>query len=357
MADSTLTDWANSDVAVDYATAEGVYPGLAETIQAFAWQTLRPAECAEHLDEFMTKAGRPEGKSLSAPEGEDEWDVDADTEVEIGDMVREEGPEFYIRPSGDKYYPRPWGDNLTDVQVAQKAREMDHPLFLYGPPGTGKTAMFEAAFGDELTTILGTGDTELSDLMGSYIPDPSGNGSFIWQDGPLVKAAVEGRPVLIDEIGVINPKVLTGVYSLMDGRREYRVTANPDRGVVKAAPGFFIVAATNPNAIGVNLSEALLSRFDLQVEVTTDYALAQKLGVDSKVVIISKSLNSAMQNGGGVSWAPQFRELMVYRDLEKAFGRKFAIENLIASAPEQDRDQIGQDFSKMLGDTYLPARI
>jgi len=151
--------------------------------------------------------------------------------------------------------------------------------------------------------------------------------------------------------------VLTGVYSFMDGRREYRVTANPDRGVVKAAPGFFIVAATNPNAIGVNLSEALLSRFALQVEVTTDYALAEKLGVDGKVVRISKSLNNSMQNGGGVSWAPQFRELMVYKELEKTFGRKFAIENLIASAPEQDRDQIGEDFSKMLGTTYLPARV
>ena len=354
---SVLSDWAEGDVAVDHAAAEKLYPGFAETIQAFAWQTLKPADCAERLDEFMTKAGRPEGKSLSAPEGEDEWDVDADTEVELTEEVREQGPEFYIRPSGDKYYPRAWGDMLTDVQVLQKSREIDKPVFFYGPPGTGKTAAVEAAFGDELTTILGTGDTELSDLMGSYIPDPSGNGSFIWQDGPLVKAAVAGTPVLIDEIGVINPKVLTGVYSFMDGRREYRVTANPDRGVVKAAPGFFIVAATNPNAIGVNLSEALLSRFALQVEVTTDYALAEKLGVDGKVVRISKSLNNSMQNGGGVSWAPQFRELMVYKELEKTFGRKFAIENLIASAPEQDRDQIGEDFSKMLGTTYLPARV
>lgn len=354
---STLKEMAQGDVAVDFGTAEKLYPGMSEMVQAFAWQTLQPGLCAEALDTYMTKAGRPEGKSLSAPEGEDEWDVDADTEVDFEEETREPSPEFYIRPSGDKYYPRPWGDKLTDVQILQKAREMDKPVFMYGLPGTGKTASVEAAYGDELTTILGTGDTELSDLMGSYIPDPSGNGSFIWQDGPLVRAAIAGTPVLIDEIGVINPKVLTGVYSFMDGRREYRVTANPDRGVVKAAPGFFIVAATNPNAIGVNLSEALLSRFALHVEVTTDYAMAEKLGVDGRVVRISKSLNSAIINGGGVSWAPQFRELLVFKALSETFGEKFAIENLIASAPEQDRDQIGQDFSKMIGQTYLPARV
>jgi MoxR-like ATPase len=50
------------------------------------------------------------------------------------------------------------------------------------------------------------------------------------------KAAESGGVYFIDEIGLIDPKVLSIVYGLMDGRREITVTANPERGTVKAHP-------------------------------------------------------------------------------------------------------------------------
>lgn len=331
-----------------------IHPDFDTLMVAFVEQSFHPEQVATYLDQYMTPSGVPSERALL---------TGLDNEEEVFEMPEpepvpgENGPEFYERPSGEKYYPRPWGKLLTDIEVLRKARDMDRPIFLYGPPGTGKTAMGEAAFGDELITILGTGDTELSDLMGQYIPDPSGNGGYIWQDGPLLVAALSGRPVLVDEIGVINPKVLTGIYSFMDGRREYRVTANPERGVVKAAPGFFVIGATNPNAVGVNISEALLSRFALHVEVTTDYALAKRLGVDERVVSLSMSLNNSMRDGGGASWAPQFRELLVFQDLMDTFGQEFAISNLIASSPEQDRDDLAQTFSKAYGKPYFSAQV
>jgi nitric oxide reductase NorQ protein len=264
-----------------------------------------------------------------------------------------EGEKFYERPNGEKYFTRKWGEH-SDVEVLRKAREDNFYALLYGAPGCGKTAMVEGAFGDSLYTILGSGDTEVADLVGGYVQTPAGG--FEWVDGPLVKSAEEGKVLLIDEIGLIDPKVLAVVYGLMDGRRELVVTANPERGVVRASEGFYVVAATNPNAPGVRLSEALLSRFALQVEMTTDWLLAKKLGVPAPAVTASQNL-SRKQESGEVSWAPQFRELLAFRDISTTYGTQFAISNLIATAPEMDRPIVADVFTRVFGDEYKPARI
>jgi hypothetical protein len=264
-----------------------------------------------------------------------------------------EGEETYPRPNGDLYYGRKWGDN-TDVEVLRKAREAGQYVMLYGVPGTGKTAMVEAAFPDELYTILGSGDTEVADLVGSYVQTPSG--SFEWVDGVLTKSAIEGKVLLIDEIGLIDPKVLAVVYGLMDGRKELVITQNPERGTIKAKEGFYVVSATNPNVAGVRLSEALLSRFTIQAELTTDWTLAKKLGVPQTAVVASQNLAKKMENGE-TSWSPQMRELLAFRDLAKVFGTKWAVQNLLASAPEIDRPVASDVFTRVFGEAILPAKI
>lgn len=263
------------------------------------------------------------------------------------------GEKEYVRPNGQKYITRKWGEH-DDVAVLKAARENGIYPMLYGAPGTGKTALVEATFGEELITVLGSGDTEVADLVGGYVQNATGG--FEWVDGPLLTAAEEGRPLLIDEIGLIDPKVLSIVYGLMDGRREYRVTANPERGVVKAHEAFTIVAATNPNAPGVRLSEALLSRFGLQVEVTTDWNIARKRGVSKLMVTAAQNL-AKKQTSGEVSWAPQFRELEDFQRNEKLFGTSFAIANLLACAPEIDRAVVQDVLSRAYGESVLPARI
>jgi Holliday junction resolvasome RuvABC ATP-dependent DNA helicase subunit len=264
-----------------------------------------------------------------------------------------EGEESYLRPNGDLYYGRKWGDN-TDVEVLRKAREAGQYVMLYGVPGTGKTAMVEAAFPEELYTILGSGDTEVADLVGSYVQTPSGN--FEWVDGVLTKSAIEGKVLLIDEIGLIDPKVLAVVYGLMDGRKELVITQNPERGTIKAREGFYVVSATNPNVAGVRLSEALLSRFTIQAELTTDWTLAKKLGVPQTAVVASQNLAKKMENGE-TSWSPQMRELLAFRDLAKVFGTKWAVQNLLASAPEIDRPVASDVFTRVFGEAILPAKI
>lgn len=302
--------------------------------------------------ERASGAGRPKGSRSTAK---------ASASV-VAAMVADS--DVFSRPNGEKYHARSWGEH-QDVMVLRKAREATKTAYLagagssmftliYGEPGCGKTALVEAAFGEDMYTLIGTGDIEVADLIGGYIQTPSGG--FVWQDGDLVKAAEEGKPYFIDEIGLIDPKVLSQLYGLMDGRRELTITANPERGTVKAHPDFYVVAATNPNAPGVRLSEALLSRFTNQVEMTTDWALARKLGVPTTVVTAAQNLNKK-RDSGECSWAPQMRELLAFRDIADTFGQQFAISNLLAASPEIDRPVVADVLTRVYGDECKPAKI
>jgi hypothetical protein len=142
----------------------------------------------------------------------------------------------------------------------------------------------------------------------------------------------------------------------MDGRKEIAITQNPERGIVKAQEGFYVVGATNPNAFGVRLSEALLSRFTIQVEMTTDWSLAKKLGVPAPAITASQNL-AKKQATNEISWSPQFRELLAFRNLSKEFGVNWAISNLVAVAPEIDRAVVADVFTRVFGVEVSPAKI
>tara|TARA_B110000503_G_scaffold88259_1_gene133820 strand:- start:5450 stop:6472 length:1023 start_codon:yes stop_codon:yes gene_type:complete len=325
-----------------------------ESLTSALAELLNPKhETKPALDALLLPEGRATIRAKAGTKGAS-TKVSSFEKPELKEAIVElEGESAYPRPNGEDYFARKWGD-FTDVEVLKKSRELGQYVLLYGVPGTGKTAMVEAAFPDDLYTILGSGDTEVADLVGGYVQTPSGN--FEWVDGVLTRAASEGKVLLIDEIGLIDPKVMSIVYGLMDGRRELVVTANPERGTVKAKEGFYVVGATNPNVAGVRLSEALLSRFTVQAEMTTDWSLAKKLGVPASAVVASQNLSKKMESGE-VSWSPQFRELLAFRDIAKSFGTKFAIQNLLASAPELDRPVASDVFGRVFGEIMLPAKI
>jgi len=239
-----------------------------------------------------------------------------------------------LRPNGERYFPRRLA-GATDIDVLRRLRDKKIPVLLYGPPGTGKTAMVEAAFPDVLT-LAGTGDTVVDDFLGSFIPLPDGGYEFVY--GPLVIAMREGRPLLVDDATLIPPRVLAVLYPAMDGRGVITIPGYRNERV-EAVDGFYVVAGHNPGVHGAILTEALASRFEVHIEVTTDWDLAKHLGVPPAAVTAAITLNQRLA-AGTLSWAPQLRELIGFARVRKSLGLSAAVANLAGRAPEDDRNEV-----------------
>jgi MoxR-like ATPase len=252
------------------------------------------------------------------------------------------------RPNGMVYQPRSLAD-MPDVEALRKLRDAGVPALLYGPPGTGKTSLIEAAFGDDLITVAGDGDTTAADLTGEYTQNPDGTFTFIY--GPLIRAMEEGKVLFIDDATLISPAVLAVAYPAMDGRREITVKAHKGE-VIKAADGFYVVAGHNPGVHGAILTEALSSRFSVQVRVSTDYDLAHALKIDSRAIKAARDL-AGRQASGEIGWAPQLRELLAYAKVAAILGEPAAIANLVGIAPEEDRDAVAEAVGKAFARTTV----
>ena len=255
------------------------------------------------------------------------------------------------RPNGHAYHPRALAD-MPDVEALRKLRAAGVPALLYGPPGTGKTSLVEAAFPDVIT-IAGDGDTTVADFVGEYTQRPDGTYEFI--HGPLIRAMTEGRVLFIDDATLISPAVLAVAYPAMDGRREITVKAHKGE-TITAADGFYVIGGHNPGVHGAILTEALSSRFSVQVQVSTDYDLARAMKIDSRAITAARNLATRQANGE-IGWAPQLRELLAFQKVTAVLGLDAAIANLAGVAPEEDRDVVATTITRTFGKTVTPLAL
>lgn len=258
-------------------------------------------------------------------------------------------------PNGVTYKPRSVAGH-EDLAWLRRCRERQEHVLFYGPPGTGKTALSEAAFFPDaqradpndggsawdhhgMETIVCSVDTTEADFLGTFVQDPD-TGKFIWSAGPLQRAVEGDRPLYVDEVFLADPRVLSStLYPLMDGRGVLRIPANPTLPPIPVGDGFFVIGSGNPDVPGAVFSEALRDRFDHHVEITTDWKLARELKVPAAIVQVAKNLDG-MRQQGVISWSPQLRSLLAYRDAVAAFGQEYAVRALLGKAPVEDRAPI-----------------
>jgi nitric oxide reductase NorQ protein len=261
-------------------------------------------------------------------------------------------PSGVTRPNGAIYRPRALAD-MPDVDALRKLREAGIPALLYGPPGTGKTSLVEAAFGEEVITVAGDGDTTTGDLVGDYTQRDDGGYEFVY--GPLITAMTEGKVLFIDDATLISPAVLAVTYPAMDGRGEVKVKAHKGE-TITAAPGFYVIGGHNPGVHGAVLTEALASRFTVQVKVGTDYDLARALKIDPRAISAAQDL-AKRQADGEIGWSPQLRELIGYDRTAAALGENAAAANLAGVAPEEDQDVVAAALRKAFGRPVTPLAL
>ena len=248
-------------------------------------------------------------------------------------MLSECGPQK--RPNGETYFPRRIG-NYEDVAWMRHCRQERQHILFFGPPGTGKSALSDASFPDGFEMLVCTADTTEADIVGGYIQDPSNPMTFLWANGPFLRSLERGVPFIIEEIALADPRVLSVVYPAMDGRSYVEVPSNPSLGKIPVPTGWNVVASYNPDVPGASMSDALLDRFDHNVEVTTDWDLAAGLGVDASIIRVAQDLDQRRRSGE-IGWSPQLRSLLSYRDAAASFGHQYALSNLVSKTPKMYR--------------------
>jgi nitric oxide reductase NorQ protein len=249
--------------------------------------------------------------------------------------------------TGGTYLIRKIG-RRSDVSVLRSYREQGKHVLTYGQSGVGKTFLTQAAYEHLMMTVLCTEDTVAADFIGEYVNIP-GQG-WTWVDGPLPICMEEGLPLYVDEIARARQKQLAVLFSAMDARQEISITMGRGRPrVVRARPGFAVAASANLSASNGDLDDALRSRFQLKLEVTTDYDMARsQLSIDPALVNAAENLE-VRRRARETSWAVQMRDLVITQQNIEQIGMPAALGSLVNSAPIRDRDTIADVLSKAMG--------
>ena len=163
----------------------------------------------------------------------------------------------------------------SDESVFKDAKvlfELNKNILLKGPTGSGKTKLAET-LSDEVRRPMHqvncSVDLDTESLLGfkTIQTNEEGQQEIIFIDGPVIKAMKQGHILYIDEINMAKPETLPILNGVLDYRRQI---TNPYTGeVIKAAPGFNVIAAINEGYVGtLPMNEALKNRF---IVIEVDY--------------------------------------------------------------------------------------
>lgn len=235
------------------------------------------------------------------------------------------------------------------LEVLEKAYRAGLFVLIIGPKGTGKTTLvrkFASIMKKELHSVNFSLRTRESHLVGTRTID---KGEICFVEGVLVKSMKEGTMLYLDELNAAEADVLLRLDEALDDRRQL-VLKEAEGQVVKASPGWFVIATINPlSHVGTKeLPPQLLSRFPVRMRL--DYPpeeleleiVRRHVNVDDSKL---KDLNHAIQLAKNLRdaaaveelyYSPSLRETIAFAKMLNAglSGRR-AAEVVYANAYDQ----------------------
>lgn len=125
------------------------------------------------------------------------------------------------------------------------------PVLLLGETGGAKTALAEylahSATGEEPELVSGYGDITSAQLIGSHELRAEGGATVTqFAPGPLLRAMIDGRPVILDEVNAMPAEFLKRLNRILQLRPGDTLHVQENSGLpVTIAHGFAILATAN----------------------------------------------------------------------------------------------------------------
>ncbi|MDU3989372.1 MAG: MoxR family ATPase, partial [Staphylococcus sp.] len=193
-------------------------------------------------------------------------------------------------------------------------------------------------------------DLDAESLLGfkTIKTNEQGQQEIIFIDGPVIKAMREGHILYIDEINMAKPETLPILNGVLDYRRQL---TNPFTGeVIKAAPGFNVIAAINEGYVGtLPMNEALKNRFiviqvdyiggDILKDVIKQQSQLQDDDIIKKIIKFNEDLRTMSKQGQISEEAASIRALIDLSDLITVMPIERAIQRTIIDKLEDEREQ------------------
>lgn len=244
----------------------------------------------------------------------------------------------------------------SDESVFKDAKvlfELNKNILLKGHTGSGKTKLAET-LSDEVRRPMHqvncSVDLDTESLLGfkTIQTNEEGQQEIVFIDGPVIKAMKQGHILYIDEINMAKPETLPILNGVLDYRRQI---TNPYTGeVIKAAPGFNVIAAINEGYVGtLPMNEALKNRFivievdyidgDILKTVIKEQSRLQDDKVIEQIIKFNEDLRTMTKQGQISEEAASIRALIDLSDLATVIPIERAIKRTIIDKLEDEREQ------------------